>query len=421
MKTLLNRSLSTRPSTRKRRRGATPAFPREIRAGVNMAASVRYKTAAVNPDGSVTPLRDWHKNLILDSGLNRIAVDTWASSFTFAAAGTGTNPTERDSGAITITATAGALVASANYFEAGDVGRMLRLDTGEQGYITAFTDPQNATWSGVDAAAAEGTIYYVNRVALQTEVKRTNTYRTSGGDNGSTWVPANGAWVHKRTYLFSAEVGAVTYREVGWSWAASPTDLFGMDVFSGGGDSLVAGQQYLISMELTVRYSPTAATTAPDVGTGGFNTEGDISLGTISTVTAVDGVGSTGASTGTGGGGSLEPSRAGSSNQSVMAGFTQAAYALPAATDGTIAPPTGISATDALYTLDSYTSGTFTRTKRGTFGVSTFNTVNAWGFIIYRPITPTTVVVVKFDAAQTKDNIHTLTPVFRFTWNRYFA
>ena len=47
----------------------------------------KYKTMVVNPDGSMEKEGDWHKNLILDCGLDKIAYMPWAQVFQFCVAG----------------------------------------------------------------------------------------------------------------------------------------------------------------------------------------------------------------------------------------------------------------------------------------------------------------------------------------------
>ena len=47
----------------------------------------KYKTSVINPDGSTEREGDWHKNLILDCGLDKIAYMPWAQVFQFCVAG----------------------------------------------------------------------------------------------------------------------------------------------------------------------------------------------------------------------------------------------------------------------------------------------------------------------------------------------
>ena len=59
----------------------------------------KYKTMVINPDGSMEKEGDWHKNLILDCGLDKIAYMPWAQVFQFCVAG------NQPSGAVTAATT----------------------------------------------------------------------------------------------------------------------------------------------------------------------------------------------------------------------------------------------------------------------------------------------------------------------------
>ena len=59
----------------------------------------KYKTMVVNPDGSMEKEGDWHKNLILDCGLDKIAYMPWAQVFQFCVAG------DQPSGSVTAATT----------------------------------------------------------------------------------------------------------------------------------------------------------------------------------------------------------------------------------------------------------------------------------------------------------------------------
>jgi len=391
---------------------------------IGQSARVEYRRGARNPDGSVDWFNngEWDHNLILDSGLDSVASRFWVENIAYGVAGTGTNPVERDSGATTFTASAGTVTASANFFEAADANRLLVLDDGSQGYITAYTSPTQVTWNGPDVAVgSQGGVFYVNRTALQTEVKRTSTYRTSTGDNGSTWSAVNGEWEFKRTFLFSTESGSVTYKEIGWSWGTTGTALFGMDVFSGGGDALVSGQQYLIQVKLVLRISPAlAAVAAPDVGSGGWNTEGDIVLNSVGTDTsnafpAFASIQTTGVRYGSYGG--LEPCHVQDQEGRNQMTFATANFTLgTAATAGGVADVTGITKSTG---ASSYVTGSFTRTHSASLSVSEANGL-IYGITKCAGFTSNRVMAVKFDTPQTKDNVHTVKAYFRYTWNRRF-
>ena len=384
-----------------------------VKIGFSQSVKVRYKTFARNPDGTTIPLRDWDNNLVLDSGLNSYASRQWPVCFEYAAIGSGTNPVERDSGATTFTASAGVITASAGFFEAGDTARLMRLDSGEQGYLT-YTSATQCGWTGVDVAvASEGTIYYVNRTALQTELKRTNSYRTESGDNSTTWSAGLLAITMQRTFLFTAEVGAVTYREVGWSWGSGATSLFGMDVFSGGGDVLASGQQYMITVQLIVTVSPGSSVTAPNVGSGGWNTEGDISLGCVALSNGgIAGVNTNGTSDGVNNKW-LDPS---ATYGAIW--VATATFSLPTATTSNVSGPAGLAG--ATPSNLSYTTGNFYRDKQSVFSVSQGNSATIYGVCLGSSPGSTLSLAVKFDATQAKDAVHTLTVVFRISWQRDF-
>lgn len=381
--------------------------------GIHTTAFLRLRRMAINPDGSIAWERDWKRNLILDAGLDMVAVNRWAQCTAFCHIGTGTNPFQRDSGTTTISVSSLVATASAGYFEAADVGRLLKLDSGEEYYIASYTDTTHVNLvAGPDAAASEGTVWYVNRTVLQTEVKRTQTCRTSTGDNLTSYDGVLRQFTHRRSHLFTAEVGAVTYREIGWG-PADNTLLFSGLVLSGGGDALVAGQQYMVISELVFTPTPTISTPAPDIATGGWNSEGDIcietygsNLGEWAQVSTSGATTAPGASTAF----TMEPADA--------AGFVSI-WAINA--NFTLVSPMALTAQNAaganvtMGFVGSYAPASFTRVKGVVFGVSSANF--AWygcciGTNVHR------VCTVKFDATQTKDNVHTVTVRFTQTWQR---
>lgn len=407
MKTLRNK-----PHSRAQR------FPKAS-AVIDQRAKVRFKTGVLNPDGTFKQLRDWKRNLILDSGLDSVASRNWVDNIAFGVIGTGNNPTDRDSGAVTVTVVSGVATASAAFFEAQDVGRLLRLDTGETGYITAFTSTTEVDVSMADAGPGLFTIYYVNDTQLETEHKRSNSYSLLSAGNGSVWAGSpTFAWTFTRTFIFSAEAAPVTITEVGWSWGANPTALFGRQVLSGIGDSLLAGQQYVISVELTIAVGPSAQVPQADVGTN-CDTTGDAVLESAmcnaSAVTSFAYVASNGAVQGPSGRGeTLEPWTTGTFKQ--IKGTLSAITLETNTTNGLIDAGTWV----AVNTVGgSFTPGVWTRKFSATFAVAqlvgdiTAVTLcggwpNARGF------------TVLFDTPITKTGLQTFSCEFTLTWNREF-
>lgn len=392
----------------------SPSIPRRsFSLGIGQAASVQYRTAVLEPDGTLRPLRNWKKNLILDVGLDSVGVRTWGKCLEYSAIGTGTTATSKDSGATTFTSAGTTLTASAGYFAAGDVGALFKPDTGTEVYITGFTSTTVVTTSAdPGAAATQGTVWYVNQTGLTTELKRSNT--TSGlGPNSFAWNAGTSSGVWSRTYIFTAEVGTVTYREVGWSWQAAG-NLFGRDVLAGAGDTLVAGQQYVITVVLNVVVSPVTPAAVGNVGTGGIDTSGNAVVENVSQNASGSGDYAW-SDPGVDGQGRLEPSLVMPGGCVATATWTQAS-----ATTGIQTPPATSPAGSG--SLAAYTTGSFTRTQTNVFSVSQGNSATIKGFMWKEdpgnPSFSSIYFSVQFTADQAKTGSQTLTVVTRKSWQR---
>ena len=368
------------------------------------AASVNYKRFILNADGSVHREFPWKKNLILNQGLDNVAAMAWVKSFEYAMIGTGALVTRRDSGGITFTTTAGAVVASAGFFVSGDVGRKIKFNDGPftEATITAYTDASHVTVSpAVTVAANSGTVWYVNLTGLVTQTKNTSTYSTSAGDCGSTFTGATGTWLHQRTFIFAAEVGTVTYTEIGWGWAA--TSVFGLDTIAGAGDTLVAGQQYKVIVQLSVALSPYTPTAVSDVGNNGFVTAGTACLESAYVMATVNSAGASGAATQC----PAEPS-VGVQQVCFNATWTQQNMTT------TGAALTSYQDNIALAQV-GYSSGTFTRTRTYTYPVgAALMAGNFYGVGMYDANSQRG-WSLKFTSPQTKDSSHTLQESFTAT------
>lgn len=379
------------------------------KAQLSQSAAVRYRVSVIE-NGRTVKRKPWKRNLILDQGLDSIAVRTWPEAFSHAVVGTGTDPTKRDSGAITFSRAGTTVTASASFFEAQDAGRLLKFDTGEEMYIATFT---SGTAVEVDTsgalAASEGTVWYVNQAALTTETKRTATYGTNGGDNASTWELGS-LWRMKRTFIFSAEAGSINYREIGWSHTATlGANLFGRDLLAGGGVNLVAGQQLKVEVELTVTLSPVSATAYTNVITGwtqdGQSCIEDSRMWKVASTGALDSLG----------GDNLRPSAVSfpwslSTSSAVLRNADPSNQDLSPSTHATIT-----------LTGQAYISGTFQRTFTGTFAVGAGNRSDWRSMGIgqdggggqFR-----TQFRILLAATETKDSDHTLAIEFTWSWGR---
>jgi hypothetical protein len=242
------------------------------------SASIDYRLQVVEGDEVVNEI-PFKRNLIIDSGLHRINSQKWTQQIEGVAIGSGSGTTKRDSGSVTFARTGTTITASAGFFVAGDVGRLLRWDTGEEVYITGFVSGTSATCAtGPDIAAAQGTVWYVNLTGLVSLVETTNTVNMIGdtGFNGA-WFNNGNQVVTKKTFITAARATPVTITEVAWGrYAGGVVTVFGMD-FLDVPVSLGIGQSLRVTVQLTLNVSPYDSLIAvPNVGTN-FNASGTLS------------------------------------------------------------------------------------------------------------------------------------------------
>jgi hypothetical protein len=383
------------------------------RFSLSQKAEVHFQASILNADGSVARLFPRRKNLILDTGLDKIATQPWSNCFRYCAVGTGSTPTQRASGVITFTQSTTALVASASFFQAGDVGRLFKFGTGTAGsemYITAFTDDQNVTvsLSQTIGSPTVGTIWYVNQTGLTTETARTGTVQLNGGDNQST--VSSPTITHKRTFLFPAVGGTVTYNEIGWSEnSGAGANLFGRAVFTPG-VTLVLGQQLRVVVTLAVTYGPSAPTAVGNVGTL-LDTSGNLMLEVLTCDQG--GYDSTAKVQSNGVSNSPEGLDVPASHEAMAITATYSQNGAPATPLG----PTLTALAGIAMTLASYSAGSFTRTASATYPVASYNG-NLHGLSHKQGDPLRSGVDVKFTTPQAMTSAQTLTIVWRFTWDR---
>jgi hypothetical protein len=382
---------------------------------IDSKISVEYKTIVLNSDGTVHKEREFKRNLILDSGLNMINAHPFAACNTACSIGTGTKPVKRDSGTTTFTRSGFTVTSSAGFFDASDVGRILKFDTGQEMRVTVFTSATQVTvdQSGV-LSASEGTVWYVNETTNEVEVKRTVNYSTGSGECGTTF--SVDTYTHQRTFIFSVETAPITYREIGWSpFSSLGAALFGRDVIPGSGDSLSAGQQYKVIVRLLVTLNPSVATSQSNVGTGGFNTSGQFKFEYINNnFCFVDSGGNTNFV---------------ASNRNFEPYSTETAFGY---FTGTLNLISGIVTTgfvesngplDKRTVKSAYADGSFFVDKVASVSVSEMNSTDITGicFGYYAGSQAGRCFTIKFDSPQTKLNTHTLTVTLRQSWGRSLA
>ena len=256
---------------------ALEIFKKRIRASAPKisSAGVKYKISIVRKATGLTELITEGENLILDSGLTLWGSNLGAELTQSVAVGTSSVATQRDSSTTTAAQATTTVTSSAAFFEAADVGRLIKFDTGEEKLIITFTDTTHVEVDdSATVASDEFTIWYVDQTGLLAESARSATRRQDSGDNETTL--AAGVFNHKRTHLMSAVGAPVTYNEIGWAVSNTPANnLFNRSIISGGA-VLTTGDQLLVESNLEIVLSPQTSTAQADVGAGGFNSAGTV-------------------------------------------------------------------------------------------------------------------------------------------------
>jgi hypothetical protein len=232
----------------------------------------------------------WRHNLILNSGMYAVATNTWMSCCRYCYLGGGSTASNyEDSSTDTAASDASGNVTSVGVnidFTTFADGDCILFDDGSQGRITSRPTANSCTIvpepGGAGIASQEFTVLRTSRTQLTgTVLKKVSTYLAGVPNqqinlihNATTSVITN-----RQTYDFAAEVGAVTYNEIGITWSsvtppASPI-LFSRVVLP---VPLVlgAGDYARVVYQLSVTISPTnIVTTTPDFDNDGTPETGD--------------------------------------------------------------------------------------------------------------------------------------------------
>jgi hypothetical protein len=391
---------------------------RKIRATIEQQISVKYTIRVRNPDGSYALELPRKRNLVMDAGLNKYASTSFVGLFTYAIAGTGTNPVNRYSAPVTVTQLGNTVTASAAFFATTDVGYILKYGAsgsgggGAEQYITGYTSSTVVTVSS-SATVAAGVaccIWYVTQTQLQTKVKATNTYAGTGNGTVLTVGTGTSTYAHTRIFIFSAEAGSVTYNEIGWSWDG--TNIFGRDLITPSGVALIAGQQLEATLEVSLTVSPTAQTAVADVSGGTWNTAGnaliEYAYNTSTTGPAFSYLNSAG--------GSVIPGYCEPSGMSELC-LPTSTWTQLANLDNAINPYSGAAFVTAM-TQATYTAGSFTTTWSVTIPVGSANGTTFYGVCIGQAFTDNWTFSLKLTTPNSKTSSYTLSFTFTSTWTR---
>lgn len=321
--------------------------------------------------------------------------------------GTGTTPTKRDSGTVTATKSGSTVTSNAAFFEAADVGRVLKFDSSATEYTVAtFVSNTQVTVTGAgDIGDSEFTIWYVNVTTHGAEFTRVNTYATDAGFNQSTF--SVDTYTHRRTFLSSTFATARVIKELGWSNSnTAGAALLGRALVPGGGDSVEIGQQYRVQVEVSQKFYPATGTAVSDVGNNGFNTTGTFGIESLSGSPVVGSSGTTQGSSG------------------AIVGMIQA-FNVDIGTDSRAIRPISTNSADLIgslkataTTMQNYVSGSYYRDHLVTFAANDANSTNIRSISCQTNFTGTSAIRLLLATPQTKDSLHSLTVRFRWSWAR---
>lgn len=220
-------------------------------------AKGRYKVQVMDENGVVSDT-DWKPNLILDSGLDKIAYMPWAQAFQIAVAGTSTTPTKDDTQSAGNQAGTLVSITTGGYgFTSQDVGKLIYWPAVNQSAkITAFISASSVNVSDSKTVADNYFVLYrVNQTALTSQVKQ-NNYYLEGPNYCGHEVIGNVVRLY-RTFDFHMEFSSRTYGEIGFKESPGATQLFSRVVLNPT-QTIRAGQFLRVNYELYVTLSPSS-------------------------------------------------------------------------------------------------------------------------------------------------------------------
>lgn len=217
----------------------------------------RYKTRVFDSNNQlVREQKDWAPNLILNSGLDKIAYMPWANVFQFAVNGTGTTPTKIDTATTATQGGTTVTIQSGPYQFTSDIVGKLIYWPGVDKYanVLAFIDNTTVTVDvDQNVSGALFYVYNVDQTALAQPYSMHCRYVPGEGLCGTT-IEGNTIRL-LRTYDFYMEKSPVLITEVGFKDQPASPKLFSRVVLQEP-QFLAAGQYFQISYELAVTLEP---------------------------------------------------------------------------------------------------------------------------------------------------------------------
>jgi hypothetical protein len=371
---------------------------------------------------------DWIPNLILNNGMNEVYNRYWCNLFTWAIAGLGTTPTSVDSNTTNAAQSGTTVTADASFFGAGDVGNIIKWDSGEEAMITAFIGATQVTVAN-SATVPSGTfvMYNTNQTGLISESKRTSTYLTGSPNCQTTSV--TGQLQCRRTYDFTAETGTVNFTEIGFGWASGGANTTFSRILLPSPVQVLNGQQLRVVYELRISYAPLTPQPVSAIINGwplapATNTDGDQCIASIG-LSSINSNGSTVAFDGATYANEPAYLSDGSLFTTLYGFLTNSSAAVANAAAAQPDRTGSAGATKRIMTKAAYTTNSFLVDKSAQWPVGEGNRADfrSMGYgvsaVNVEPYQSGRYGhVLLFDEAQTKPNTHTLTLTWRTTWSR---
>lgn len=222
----------------------------------------RYKVRVFDANNNlIREQKKWAPNLILNSGLDKIAYMPWANVFQFAVCGTGTTPTKVDTSSTASQSGTVVTIQSGSYtFSPSIVGKLLYWPgTDSYANVTGYTSTSAVTVdTNQTVSTAAFYVYNVNQVSLAQPYSMQCRYVQGAGLCGTTIVGNTIKLL--RTFDFYLENTPVLITEVGFKDQPAADALFSRVVLQEP-QYLAAGQYFQISYELTITLEPGVPTT----------------------------------------------------------------------------------------------------------------------------------------------------------------
>src|ERR1035437_10355913 len=204
--------------------------------GIGIGMRGIYKVQVINSTTKEITLDcDWQKNLILNGGMDAVAVAVLGNLSYYGIIGTGSRPNSITSSTSTITQSGAGVYlyntsglpnftsSYSTYTASVNVGDVLQYSNNSQSTVTSITDGLNLQVSptySIDVGNAQTfTIWKASQTDLEGESKRSATFLTGVGNCGTTTSGSTKKF--RRSYDFSTEISSSTYTEIGVSWTVT--------------------------------------------------------------------------------------------------------------------------------------------------------------------------------------------------------